>query len=80
MKRHSSVIINYGGREEKLSICVSVSKLPSVRLFSNVSGDCRPIATPSRRYSQADKDFIEAEIKQLLAEEIIEPSSPGEPR
>ena len=31
MKRHSSIIINYGGWEEKLSICVSISKLPSVR-------------------------------------------------
>ena len=43
------------------------------RLFANVSNDCHPIATKSRKYSR-DDSVISSEVKRLLAEGIIEPS------
>ena len=44
-------------------------------LFNNLTGDCHPIATKSRRYSYKDKKFIEKEIKRLVKEGIIEPNN-----
>ena len=44
------------------------------QLFVNLSDDCRPIATKSRKYSRDDSVFISSEVKRLLAEGIIEPS------
>ena len=44
-------------------------------MFNNLSNDCHPIAAPSRKYSFTDRKFIDAEIKQLLKEGIIEPST-----
>ena len=43
-------------------------------LFQYLSADCKPVATKSRRYSKEDKDFITAEVQQLLEKGIIEPS------
>ena len=42
--------------------------------FANLTTDCHPIATKSRRYSQEDSAFIDKEVKRLLEEDIIEPS------
>jgi len=41
--------------------------------FANLTADCHPIASKSRRYSQ-DSAFIDEEVKRLLKEGIIEPS------
>ena len=46
-----------------------------VRLFTNLTADCRPIATPERKYSKADKTFISHEVKRLQSEGLIEPSN-----
>ena len=35
-------------------------------LFANLTDDCHPVASKSRRYSFADKQFIEKETKRLL--------------
>ena len=43
-------------------------------LFYNLSPDCKPIATKSRKYNNSDKTFIKSEIQRLLSEGIIEPS------
>ena len=51
------------------------AKVEPPKPFSNLSHDCRPIATKSRRYSSEDKTFINAEITRLLAEGVIEPSN-----
>ena len=42
--------------------------------FANLTPDCHPIATKSRRYSQEDFEFIDKEVKRLLKEGIIGPS------
>ena len=44
-------------------------------LFVNLSPDCKPIATKSRRYSVAEQRFIDSEIGRMLSEEIIETST-----
>ena len=44
-------------------------------LFSNMCKDVRPIATPSRNYSQDDKKIITDEINSLLTQGIIEKSN-----
>ena len=44
------------------------------QLFANLSDDCRPIATKSRKFSHDDSVFISSEVKMLLDEGIIEPS------
>ena len=45
------------------------------KLFENLTADCKPIAARSRRYSAADKRFIEDKINELLKEGLIEPSN-----
>ncbi|KAK3720969.1 hypothetical protein QZH41_006538 [Actinostola sp. cb2023] len=42
--------------------------------FANLTADCHPIITKSRRYSQEDLAFINGEVERLLKEGIIEPS------
>jgi hypothetical protein len=42
--------------------------------FANLTPDCHPIATKSRRFSQEDLLFIDGEVERLLKEGIIEPS------
>ena len=44
------------------------------QLFANLSDDCRPIASKSRKYSRDDSVFISSKVKRLPAEGIIEPS------
>ena len=46
-----------------------------MRLFEHLSPDCRPVAMKRRNYSTADQDFISNEIKKLLADDVIEPST-----
>ena len=44
-------------------------------LFSNLTKDCKPIATKSRQYSKEDRAFIKLEVSRLLKEGIAEPST-----
>ena len=59
------------------NICnVAVSKVtPPPTLISHLSKDCHSIATKRRKYSNDDKNFIDSEIKRLLAEKIVKPSN-----
>ena len=43
-------------------------------IFYNLDPDMKPISIKSRRHSESDSKFIEAEIERLLKEEVIEPS------
>jgi hypothetical protein len=70
---HKTVSINYGGRLENLSICSLMSQLTASTLF-NLQKDTTPIATPSRRFSKVDEDFIKSETHNLLEAGIIETS------
>ena len=52
--QHKSVIFEHGSKPS-LSVCglSSLIKDPP-QLFANLSSDCRPIATKSRKYSRDD--------------------------
>ena len=71
--QHKSVTFDYGGDKPSLTICgLSTMKTPPVEPFKNLSTDCRPIITKSRRYSSDDTTFIDNECsRRLLKEGII---------
>lgn len=76
MKMHECVQFDTRGDLPKLTVCgVAAMKLDPPSLFANLSPDCHPIATPSRRYSQTDRNFIRDEVQKLLQEGIIEKSN-----
>ena len=54
---------------------LSTLKVPPPPLFANLSPDCKPVATKSRRYSPEDRHFIRTEVQRLLTEGIIEASN-----
>lgn len=73
--RHESIVLQYGGTEPSLTICgLTTIDIEPPELFANLTQDCRPIATKSRKYSNEDKCFIGDEIKKMLEQGIIEPS------
>ena len=73
---HDSVIISYGGKEPAITFCALTSVVTEPpTLFPNLTKDCKPIATKSRKHSDLDKQFITKEIQFLLKNCIIEPSS-----
>lgn len=75
-KEYSSIEISFGGQKPPLKVCsLSSVKVAPVRLFENLTEDCKPIAVKSRRYSEEDSKFINEEVKRLLSEGVIEPSS-----
>ena len=43
--------------------------------FANLTENCHPIVSKSRRYSRDDLKFIDGEVERLLKEEIIEASN-----
>lgn len=76
LKKHKELSIKFKGEEPPLSIsAVSAAKVTSPPLFSNLTPECKPIATKSRRRHPSDEQFIEQEVEKLLADKIIEPSS-----
>lgn len=76
MKQHTRVDVVFGGSRPPLSICCLMeAKVERPLLFGNLTEDCRPIATKSRRHSDEDETFIREEIKNLLKENIIEEST-----
>ena len=54
---------------------LTAASVPPVKLFENLRQDCRPIAVKSRRYSKADRKFINSEIKQMLKDGVIQEST-----
>ena len=75
LKLHDSIQLVFGGAEE-LRVCgMTTLKVTPPSPFVNLSPDCKPIATKSRRYSVAEQRFIDSEIGRMLSEEIIETST-----
>ena len=81
MKRHDSIKISFGGSRPAVEIndsntvcCLAASSVYPPKLFANLTSDCRPIATKSRKYSAVDREFIDKKTTRLLTEGIIEPS------
>ena len=73
--QHQSVSFQHNGPKPPLTVCgLSVLKVESPDLFSNLTSDVHPIATKSRRYCREDQEFIAPEVRRLLNEGIIEPS------
>ena len=76
LNQHSEVFIPFEGDGPPFSVCgVAAANVEAPSLFENLSPDCKPIATKSRRHSATDELFIQQEVQQLLKEGIIEPSS-----
>ncbi|XP_055862342.1 uncharacterized protein LOC106074444 [Biomphalaria glabrata] len=72
---HENLQIPFSGKRPPL--CVSTlrpAKVEAPSLFGNLSPNCTPVATKSRRHSLLDSKFINTEIQRLLKEEVIEPS------
>lgn len=73
--QHDSVTFKYGGKKPPLSVCsLTTLNIEPPSPFANLTSDCHPIATKSRRYSKEDLTFIGDEVERLLKEGIIEPS------
>ena len=73
--RHQSVVFQHGGPSPSFSVCgMSVLNTDTLQLFSNLTDDCRTIATKSHKYCRDDLVFIKSEMGRLLEEGIIEPS------
>ena len=83
LKQHATVTFLHGGTELELKMnkvrievwSLTGSKLRVPWLFANLETHAQLIATKSRAYSDEDRQFIAHEIKHLLAERIVEPSS-----
>ena len=86
LAKHNQVTINYGGEGPPLvagtdgeaspfSASLGALKVEPPLLFHNLTADCHPIRTKSRRFSIQDRLFIKAEVKRLLSEGIIEKSN-----
>ena len=74
--KHESITINYGGAEPPLIIGgLSTLNVEPPKLFEYLTPDCKPIASKSRKYNNADQKFIQGEVQRLLQEGIIEPST-----
>lgn len=75
LEKHASLEFSFGGPKKPLHVCnVAAASVPAVPLFANVSSNCKPIAIKSRKHSDEDNTFIKEEIKNLLAEGVIEES------
>ena len=75
LRQHESVSLEFGGKLPSLSVCgLIAASIDPPPLFSDLSPDCKPIQTKSRRHSEADQKFIEKEVARLLREGIIVPS------
>lgn len=54
---------------------LTAAKIDPPPHIANLSSDCKPIATKSRRHSRVDETFIQQETERLLKEGIIEKSA-----
>ena len=54
---------------------VAQADLQCPPLFANLTKDCKPIATKSRRYSKDDSEFIEREVHTWLKDGVCRPSN-----
>lgn len=76
LQSHAALEIQFHGSLPPLKICnLAVAKVDPVSLFANLTQNCSPTVTKSRRQSSEDRDFIRSEINRMLQEGIIEESS-----
>ena len=76
LKQHENVTVSFGGSKPPLNVCgLATFSVSPPSLFENMSPNCTPVATKSRRFSEEDRAFIQSETQKLLTEGIIEPST-----
>ena len=76
LNMHSKLSLSFSGNGAPFSVCgVAAAKIVAPSLFQNLTPDCKPVATKSRRQTPDNEKFITGEVKRLLHEGIIEPSS-----
>ena len=79
--QHKRVIFEYNGPKHEFVISratscnVTAANVEPSRLFANLTPNCHPIATKSRRFNVDDKVFIKDEICKLEESGVIRPSS-----
>ena len=74
--QHENITFQYGGSQPLLSVCgFSTLNMDPAEPFANLTQNCHPIVSKSRRYSRDDLKFIDGEVERLLKEGIIEPSN-----
>ena len=75
LRLHKKLEIPFNGDKDSFSVCsVAAANIEPPALFINLTPDCSPVATKSRRHSDSDESFIEMEVQNLLKNGIIEPS------
>jgi len=75
-QQHASVTLEYGGKLPPIVLCgLTTLRVNPPELFANLTADCHPVVSKSRRYSFDDRKFIQEETRRLLQEGIIEPSN-----
>ena len=79
LRQHESVTVKFGGKLPPIELCgftaFTAARIEPPALFNDLSEDCRPIQTRSRRHSPKDENYINKEIDRLLKEGVIVPSS-----
>ena len=76
LEQNESLTIAYGGSKHLISFAVfSNMNTDPPPLFADLTADCKPIATKSRKHSKADQDFICNEVKCVVEAGIIEASN-----
>ncbi|MEL6804034.1 MAG: reverse transcriptase family protein, partial [Bacteroidota bacterium] len=73
-------MFNFDGSRDSLVVkpsdlcAVSVAKVDTPSLFSNLTSDCRPVATKSRRFNQSDKAYIKSTVDKWKKDGTVRPS------
>ena len=76
LDQHQGLQMPFRGKKPIFSVCgLTAANVDPPALFENLTPDCRPIATKSRRFTKPDEKFIDSEIQRLLSEGIIETST-----
>ena len=76
MARHKNVKIHFGEIPTlHLGALQAIKTSTPVKLFEHLRENTQPVVTKPRRYSQGDTEFISSEVKRLLNDDLIEPSS-----
>ena len=76
MEQHKSVVFNSGGSKPSLIVsALTAMNVTPPSLFGHLTDDCRPVAVRSRKQTPSNAKFIREEVKSLLNDGIIKPST-----
>ena len=68
-QQHASVTLEYSGQ---LVLCgLTTLHVDPPELFANLTADCHPVVSKSRRYSFADRKFIQEEPEDYYRKELL---------